>query len=78
MLFYFRTKELSETTRLKEFVESNLKINEEKLKTLNEEKANLDLKYREQALKLTNLQVELENYSSLLQQNTKNNSFLKV
>ena len=69
---------MSETIRVKEITESNLKINDEKVRILNDEKNSLDLKYREQSVRLTNVQLEIENYTTLMQQNAKNNALLKV
>jgi hypothetical protein len=69
---------LSETIRSKEIIESNLKINDEKMRILNDEKNSLDLKYREQSVKLTNVQLEIESYTALMHQNSKNNALLKV
>ena len=45
---------------------------------MNDEKSSLDLKYREQSVKVTNLQLEIESYSTLMHQNSKNNALLKV
>jgi hypothetical protein len=64
--------------RSKEITESNLKLNDEKMRTLNDEKNSLDLKYREQSVKLTNVQLEIESYTTLMHQNSKNNALLKV
>ena len=69
---------MSETIRSKGITESNLKLNDEKMRLLNDEKNSLDLKYREQSVKLTNVQLEIESYTTLMHQNSKNNALLKV
>jgi hypothetical protein len=63
---------------MKESFEANLRVNEDKSRMLNEEKLNLDLKCREQSMRLSNLQVEVDNYSTMMQHNAKNSALLKV
>lgn len=77
-IFNCRTNELNEMTKFKEMMESNLKMNEDKIRCLSEEKFNLELKLKEQMAKFNNLTMDHDNYSMLIQQNTKTNAMLKV
>jgi chromosome segregation ATPase len=73
----FKSKELIEVNKLKDTLETNCKLNDEKIKLLNEEKQTVESKLKEHSVKLNGLIMENDNCTKMIQQSYKVNALLK-
>lgn len=73
----FKSQELNELNKLKDTLEQNCKLNDEKIRLLNEEKQSFETKLKDQSIKLNGLIMENDNCTKMIQQSYKVNSLLK-